>query len=193
MGELIASMSVSMDGYVAGPGHDITEVFAWHRGGDVEVPAKNGEFVFHLTERNAAWFRDKMENTGAILTGRGLFDMTKGWGGRHPVGAPIVCWSREGAPEDWTGGGVTFVEDLAESVAVAKEIAGDRPVGTSGSRFIQRLLEANLLDGIEMSVVPVVLGDGIPFFGHIRGPVHFEPPTIEVGDGVTHMTYKVKR
>ncbi|GLZ77333.1 deaminase [Actinorhabdospora filicis] len=196
MGELIASMSVSLDGYIAGPGHDVSEVFAWHQAegeGVVELAVPGGGFTLKLTEKNAAWFRRQIEEVGAILCGRGLFDMVGGWGGSHPVGAPIVCWSRGGAPEGWTDERVTFVEDLAEAVAVAKKIAGDKYVGTAGSRFVQRLLDAGLLDGVEMSVVPVVLGDGIPFFGHGTTTVHFGPPTIEAGDGVTHLTYRVRR
>lgn len=195
MGELIASMSVSMDGYIAGPGHDITEVFAWHRDGDaeVELAVPGGNFTLKLSARNAVWFQRQIDGVGAILCGRGLFDMVGGWGGSHPVGAPIVCWSRGGAPEGWTDERVTFVEDLAEAVATAREIAGDKYVGAAGSRLIKRLLEAGHLDRVEMSVVPVVLGDGISFFDHVTGPVRFGPPEIETGDGVTHMLYRVLR
>lgn len=195
MGELIASMSVSMDGYIAGPGHDITEVFAWHQdgNGEVELAVPGGNFTLNLSARNARWFQRQIDQIGAILCGRGLFDMVQGWGGSHPVGAPIVCWSRGGAPEGWTDERVTFVEDLAGAAATAKKIAGEKHVGVAGSRIVKRLLDVDLLDGVEMSVVPVVLGDGIRFFDQVTGPVRFGAPEIETGDGVTHMMYRVRR
>lgn len=194
MADIIVNMSVSLDGYIAGPGHDVSEVFGWHQAGDDQIPLEvaGRGFTLHLSEKNHAWFRRMIAETGVILCGRGLFDMVGGWSGRHPIGAPIVCHSR-GIPEGWENDDrVVFEDDLVKAAERARELAGDKVVSVAGSRFVKRMLEAGLVDAVALSVVPVILGDGVPFFDHIAGgPIRLSEPVIETGDGVTHMTYRI--
>ncbi len=73
-----------------------------------------------------------------------------------------------------------FVTDgLDAAVASAHEIAGDGIVGVGGAQTIQTVLEAGLLDELHIALVPVLLGDGIPFFDRVAGaPIMFEDPTV---------------
>jgi len=108
---------------------------------------------------------------GALICGRRLFDITNGWGGNHPVGAPVFVvthtvpegWPREDAP-------FTFVTDGPESaVRQAQAVAGDKVVAVATPTITQQLLDAGLLDEIAVNLVPVLLGEGIRFFDNLAG------------------------
>lgn len=86
-----------------------------------------------MSEASARHFGGLVDNTGALIAGRKLFDVTGGWGGNHPMGRPVVVvthsvpagWPREDAP-------FTFVTDGIEpALATAKALAGDKVVGVS--------------------------------------------------------------
>jgi dihydrofolate reductase len=93
------------------------------------------------------------------------------------------------------GRAVSLVNDGIESaVAKAKEIAGDKIVGVASPDITRQCLDAGLLDGIRVSLVPVLLGSGVPWFADLaNAPVQLEGPTVTEGDGVTHLSYRVKR
>ena len=192
MAEIIASMSVSLDGFVAGPEHDVSQVFAWYGSGDVEVPTPS--WTYKLGPKNAEYLRDVLATCGAILAGRAVFDMTDGWDGQGPMGLPVVVYSRD-VPAGWEDSDFVFCDTIGKAAATAKEIAGEgRFVGTSGTRTVRNLINAGLLDGVEMNVVPVLLGSGHRFFDGLEGtPIALEGPTrIIEGEGVTHMRYRVR-
>jgi dihydrofolate reductase len=189
--------SMSLDGYIAGPaesGFDL--LFKWYGNGDVAVPTTHDDLTFHTTPASAAYIRDAVEQTGAFVVGRRLFDITSGWGGNHPYGLPVVVvthsvpdgWPREGAP-------FTFVTDGVEAaVDVAREIAGDKRVGVNGGTIASQCLDARLLEEVWVDLVPLVLGDGVPFLGGLsNAPLELEGPlSIVEGDRVTHLRYRVR-
>ncbi|GIG67955.1 dihydrofolate reductase family protein [Phytomonospora endophytica] len=196
MSRIIASMSMSLDGFIAGPEHRIDEVFSWHHSGDEVIPVTIGDqpYEFKVGPVNAEYIRRTWGECGAILCGRALFDMTGGWGGRHPVDRPIVCYSR-GVPEGWEDRDeVVFADTIEEAAAVAKKLAGDGFVGTSGTRTVANLLNAGLLDGIEVNLVPYLLGKGHRFFdGLSTTPIALDGPEVIEGEGVTHLRYTVRK
>jgi dihydrofolate reductase len=76
-------------------------------------------------------------------------------------------------------------------VAQASKVAGDRTVGVAGPNVIQQVLNAWLLDELTIELVPVLLGEGIPFFDRLTDPpMMFENPTIIEGDRVTFLIYR---
>jgi dihydrofolate reductase len=95
-------------------------------------------------------------------------------------------WPHEEAP-------FTFVTDGIESaVAQAKAAAGDKIVAVASPSIAQQCLDAGLLDEISVSLVPVLLGDGIRFFDNLSDtPVELEGPRVIDGTGVTHLLYSV--
>jgi dihydrofolate reductase len=119
--------SVSLDGYIAGPGETGFEhLFGWMGAGDVELPTADPSMTLRMTEVGAAHFRGLMERTGAIVVGRRLFDITQGWGGTHPLGVPVVVLTHR-PPVDWAHAGFHFVSTGIEVVRRSSLSSGARP------------------------------------------------------------------
>ena len=198
MTKVYTGASMSLDGYIAGPDESgFDQLFQWYGNGDVEVPTNKPEMTMHMTPVSAAYFREQMERCGALVVGRRLFDITRGWDGNHPMGVPVVVlthsvpdgWPREDAP-------FTFVTDGIEAaVAQAQAIAGDKAVVVNGGTIARQCLDAGLLDEVWVDLVPVLLGGGTPFFERLgSAPVALEGPySVQEGAGVTHLRYRVRR
>jgi dihydrofolate reductase len=198
MSKVFTGASMSIDGYVSGPDESGFEhLFKWYGAGDVEVPTADPEMTPRMTRESADHFRTIQELTGAIVVGRKLFDYTNGWGGNHPLGVPVVVlthsvpdgWPRDDAP-------FTFVsEGIERAVDVAKELARDKGVGLNSGMIASQALNAGLVDELWIDLVPVLLGDGTPFFSQLAdAPVELEGPFAVVdAKHVTHLRYVVKR
>jgi dihydrofolate reductase len=190
--------SMSLDGYISGPGETGFEhLFKWYGNGDVEVPTTKPEMTMRMTAASAEHQRRMADMTGALVVGRKLFDFTDGWDGNHPLGKPVVVlthsvpagWPRDDAP-------FTFVsEGIERAIAVAHELAGEKVVGVNGGTIARQCLDAGLLDEIWVDLVPVLLGGGTPFFEQLSSaPVELEGPVaITDGRDVTHLRYRVRR
>jgi dihydrofolate reductase len=197
MSQVYTGASMSLDGYIAGPNESGFEhLFKWYGNGDVEVPTTKPEMTLRMTEQNAEHWRVVTEMTGALVVGRKLFDYTSGWGGLHPLGKPVVVVTHE-PPGDWPPHTpFTFVTDGIESaISTASELAGDKGVGVNGGTIARECLDAGLLDEIWVDLVPVLLGDGTPFFEQLsKTPVELEGPiAVTEGRDVTHLRYRVRR
>jgi dihydrofolate reductase len=193
MGEVIANMSMSLDGYIADPGDGIDELFGWMGSGDVEVPTAVEWATFRTSEASADYMRAALAGTGALIAGRHLFEITHGWGGTHPVGVPVFVVSHRPAPEDWPHTETfTFVDSVEEAVRQAKAAAGAKNVVVASAKIAQQALGLGLLDAIAVDQVPVLLGDGVRWFENLgKAPVRLGTPTVVQGDGVTHLWYPV--
>jgi dihydrofolate reductase len=86
-------------------------------------------------------------------------------------------------------------DGIEAAIDRAKELAGDKVVGVNGGMIARQCLDAGLLDEIWVDLVPVLLGDGTPFFSQLGGaPVELEGPvSVTEGRDVTHLRYRVKR
>ena len=198
MSKIVAGACMSLDGFIAGPEESGFEhLFAWLGNGDVEVPAAQPERTLRTTAASAEVLREHAAAVGALVVGRRLFDLTKGWGGTHPWGVPVFVVTHS-VPGDWADDGnpFTFVTDgVASAVKRAAEVAGeDKVVGVNGGEMTRQCLELGLLDEVGIDLVPVLLGDGVPMFGKVVGaPVRLSNPTVVEGDGVTHLRYRALR
>ncbi len=196
MGTVIANMSMSLDGFIADPSDEVGPLFDWYRAGPVTTPTADDRWSFQTDEASAEQLRELVSGVGALICGRRVFDLTNGWGGRHPVGCPVFVVTHS-VPEGWPHADApfTFVTDGAESaVAQAQAVAGDRIVAVATPSIAQQLLNAGLLDAIRVDLVPVLLGAGIPFFANLRDtPVMLEDPEVTEGLRVTHLHYRVRR
>jgi dihydrofolate reductase len=198
-GKVTAGATMSLDGYIAGPeesGFDL--LFQWYGNGDVELPSASPSVPSnHISSASAELVKPEWENTGALVVGRYLYDMTNAWGGRHPLGVTTVVLTHQRSddrPEDDEN--FVFVTDGIEAaVARAKELAGDKNVVVNGGQMARQCLEAGLLDEVGVELVPVVLGSGKTLFGELSAtPVEFDGPTAVVrGTGVTHLRYRVRK
>ncbi len=198
MSKVFTGASMSLDGYISGPNESGFEhLFKWYNNGEVTVPTADPNLTMQMTEKSANYFRQLQAMTGALVVGRKLFDFTKGWGGLHPLGTPVVVLTHR-PPEDaataWPN--FTFVtEGIEVGVDKAKQLAGDdKVVGVNGGVIARQCLDAGLLDEIYVELVPVILGGGTPFFAELaKVPVELEGPEVLEGKDVTHLRYRVKK
>jgi dihydrofolate reductase len=200
MSATVLYMSMSLDGFIAGPndergnglgddGHRLHDWLLTSGGpsGPSGVPGRpsgvNGEIF------------DELMATGAIVTGRRTFDMAGGWAGDHHDGAPIFVLTRDqpdGETAQWPL--VTYVTDVETATTQAREAAGEKDVLVHGARTAQLALAARVLDELQIHLIPVLLGQGRRLFDHL-GPDHTELEPIRIIDapGVTHLRYRVRR
>jgi dihydrofolate reductase len=190
---VVAALSMSLDGFIAHLDDDVEHLFDWYDNGEVDVHWPGNEMVSHVSPASAAYLRDGIAQTGALVVGRRLFDYTQGWGGRHPFGVRVFVVTHR-VPPGWPRADAPFTivtDGLETAVAQAKQVAGDKTVGVAGPNVIQQCLNAQLLDELTIELVPVLLGEGIRFFDNLTNrPVMFENPTVIEGDRVTHLTYR---
>ena len=198
MGKVTAELSMSLDGFIAHRDDSVDHLFDWYNNGEVEVATADPRWVFHTSEASAKHIRDSFAECGCILTGRRLFNYTNGWGGRHPIGVPVVVVTHGRLPRKWIAEHpdvpFTFVtEGIQCALEKAKTIAGNKNVAVAGPNVIQQCINLGQMDEICIDLVPVLIGEGIPFFGKLsKSPVKLDGPRIVEGQGVTHLYYTVR-
>lgn len=196
MGKVYTQASVSLDGYIAGPGGTGFEhLFAWCTAGDVETPTYQAERLTYRTNAaTAAYLRDLLDGTGAVVIGRRLFDATNGWNGSHPLGKPVFVVTHE-PPQDWvdTDTSFTFVTDGVEAaVAKARAVAGDKHVGVAPGSTVGQAIRTGLIEELRVDLVPLTLGDGVRMLdGLTDAPRTFGTPRVIEGIGVTQLIHQL--
>lgn len=199
MSASVLYMSISLDGFIAGPNETVENGLGdgGHRlhewifdGGDVDLEAirsrggVNGQVV------------EEFMTSGAIVAGKGTFEPAGGWGGDHHDGAPIFIVSRTGTAIDVSGWPlVNVVDDVAVAIDRAKAAAGEKDVLVHGAGITRLALAAGVLDEIELHVVPVLFGQGRRLFeGLPAEQIELERVRVLHGEGgVTHLRYRVRR
>lgn len=200
MGASVLYMSMSVDGYIAGPndepgnpgGDRFMRLHEWYGHGsegpdvsDLESDRKPGIGQQFLDEVNA---------TGAVVAGRRTVEQVDHWGGNHH-GVPIFVPSHR--PPDPTVAKyplVTYVTDGIESaMAQAKAAAGDRDVMVHGAYTAQRALEAGVLDELQIHQIPVLFGGGRRMFDVLPSRIELEIVRVIDTPEATHIRYRVVR
>jgi dihydrofolate reductase len=196
MGKIVLYMSMSVDGFIAGPnvapgnglGDKGERLHQWflpdgdpeHRTGD-HLAGVNREIV------------DEAMRTGAVVVGRRTFELADGWGGDHHDGVPIFVLSRHQPDPELQWPGVTYVSDVTTAMNMAKDAAGDKDVLVHGARTARLALAAGVLDELQIHLVPVLIGQGEPLFEDMSSD-HIELELLRAADGpgVTHLRYRVR-
>jgi dihydrofolate reductase len=211
MSSLISDISISLDGFAAGPNQSVENplgeggerLHEWvlptegwraahgkkggERGADSDVAAEFGK------------------NVGAHIMGRKMFgggdgpwdESWKGWWGDDPpFHAPVFVLThhpREPLPMQ---GGTTFnfvTDGIESALEQARAAAGDKKVAIAGgASAIQQYLRAGLLDELHLHVVPVLLGAGERLLENVGDPT-LEPVEVVASPAVTHIKYRVVR
>lgn len=200
MSKVQAQAIMSLDGYVAKRDNTIGRLFDWLQNGGVEIPTPAQDFTVHLSPASSEHWREWVSSLGALVCGRELFEVAKGWQGRHTLDVPVVVVTHQ-VPTDWVAAHpdapFTFVTDgVGAAIARAQEVAGDRIVTVSGGTIARQALELGLLDEVAVDLVPVVMGQGNrPFFGELstEDVLLGNPTTCIRGDRVTHLVFLVMR
>ena len=200
MGATVLYMSMSLDGFIAGPndgrgnglGDDGRRLHDWLLTGD--APSAPSGVPGRPAGVNGEAFDDFMA-TGAVVVGRRTFDIAGGWAGDHHDGVPIFVLTRhepDGEQARWPL--VRYVSDVEDAMTRAKQAAGDKDVLVHGARTAQLALAAGVLDELQIHLVPVLLGQGRRLFDQLGADhVELELTRIIDGAGVTHLRYRVRR
>jgi hypothetical protein len=88
MATVIADMTMSLDGFIAGPSDGAEHLFGWCNIGPAAVRTADSRRTFRTFEASATHLREALSNVGALIAGRRLCDVAKGWGGHPPIGRP---------------------------------------------------------------------------------------------------------
>ncbi len=198
MSAAVLYMSMSLDGFVAGPNESVDNglgdggerLHEWIFAGE---PSEHGGLPAR-PEGVDGEVMDEAMATGAVVAGRGTFEPARGWGGDHHDGVPIFILSRRQSGVDPRWPLVTYVPGVETAMARAKEAAGEKDVLVHGATVAQLALAAGVLDEIQIHLVPVLLGEGRRLFEHLGADhVELEPIRVLEGPGVTHLRYRVRR
>jgi len=196
MGKVIASATMSLDGFIAFDDNTIGDLFEWYDNGDVPIENAGELPDFHVTPESAEYWNSWVGSLGVLVVGRELFDVTDGWHGKHPIGVPVVVLTHE-PPSDWSYPGSEdfhFVTDGIEAaIEKAKEIAGDDDISIAAGTIAGQALEAGLLDEVAVDLAPVVMGSGKRYFGDVSPARLGDPTAIVQGRRVLHLRYPVER
>jgi dihydrofolate reductase len=182
MATSVLYMSMSVDGYIAGPN---------------DKPGNpGGDRFMRLHEwyaNETGGFVDEVNATGAVLSGRRTVEQVDHWDGDHH-GVPIVVVShRPPDPSVARFPAVTYATDIVTAMAQAKAAAGDKNVMVHGAYTAQRALEAGVLDEIQIHQVPVLFGEGRRLFDVLPRRVELEIVRVLDTPEATHIRYRVRR
>jgi dihydrofolate reductase len=215
MGRLTLDISMSLDGFVAGPNQSLEDPLG-----------EGGERLHEWVVAVAAWrerhglpggetnvdnevVEEAIRNSGATVMGRRMFSGGEGsweddpnadgwWGDDPPFHHPVFILTHHAREPVTKQGGTTFTfvtDGIEAALEQARAAAGDKDVAVGGgASVVQQYLKAGLLDELQIHVVPVLLGDGVRLFDdHVASPpgaleciTAVESPT-----GVAHLRYRV--
>jgi dihydrofolate reductase len=214
MSKVIAELSMSLDGYVAGPDADLEDPLG--QGGERLHQWAFGAQSWREThgqeggERNAdsEVIEERVRTTGAVVMGRRMYSggsgpwdqdaMARGWWGDDPpFHAPVfVLTHHEREPLPMEGGTTfTFVTAGIESaIEQARAAAGEKDVHVAGgATVVQQAIAAGLVDTLEVHVAPVFLGGGVRLFDGMPADAGLEIERVVDSPTVTHLRYRVVR
>lgn len=194
MSKIGTALSMSLDGFIAGPGAGAAAagLHDWLTAG--QTPSRFNP-SFTMARPSAEFFDEGIAATGAVIAGRRTYDVSEAWAGRGPVpGLPLVVLTHR-VPEQVPAGNppYTFVTDGIEAAAgQARAMAGGKNVHLMGASVVQQAIRAGLLDELVISLVPKVLGRGVRLLDGLD-PSNVQLDVVRVIDapGVTHLTYRV--
>jgi dihydrofolate reductase len=184
-GKVVMSRSMSLDGFIAGPGDAM-------------------DWIFDFAAPDAAWLTETAAATGAMLIGRRTDEVgsrmeadnergTASRGEGYPFSGPMFVLTHR--PPDPPDPDVTYLSgDIGDAVATALDAAGGKNLDILGADVAAQCLRQGLVDEIQVYLLPVLLGDGIRFFsspGLAR--IDLEPLDSTRSEGVTILRFRVRK
>ena len=198
MTKVLSGITVSVDGYVAGP-NDVAGNGLGDGGERLHYWVFGGPWTYdnepegQATGEDAAWLEEAMSGLGAVVAGRWTYEAANHWGDENPWGFPVFIVTHR--PEEQPDGDAfTFVSGVEEAVRRAREAAGDKHVHVmGGADVIRQALEADLVDELTIIVAPVVLGGGKRLFEGFTKSIDLEHIGVRQSQYATFVDYRVKR
>jgi dihydrofolate reductase len=189
MSKIVVDVSMSLDGFTAGP--DVRGEEPMGDGGERLHEWMAGEGPDGGVDLGV---RREMDATvGATVIGRRTFDLGLGpWGGTPWPGVPGFVVTHRTREDLLGGNGGTFAfEGLADAARRAKDAAGAKDVLVLGADVARQLLRAGLLDEVRIHLVPLLMGEGTPLFAGEQAALILEGKP--VAGAVTHLRYRVPK
>ncbi len=172
-GKVVVNRAMSLDGFIAGPDNSMDWI---------------------LEYRTEYAFPEVMQATGAMLVGRGTYEVGKRMSVENAGydGGPVFVLTHQ--PPDEPEQGVTFLAcDLAEAVATARAAAHGKNLEVLGADLASQCLQRGLVDEVLVYVLPVLLGDGVRFSTPGLGRIDLEPFGNRQSGAVTMLRFRVRR
>jgi dihydrofolate reductase len=213
MARLRCEISMSLDGFVAGPNPSLEEPLG--AGGDLlhewAFAAASWRESHGLSggEANAdsEVLKESTGSTGAVVMGRRMFSGGQGpwepdpraqgwWGDDPPFHVPVFVLTHHARETLMMEGGTSFdfvTGGIEAALEQARAAAGDKDVLLAGgASVVQQYLKAGLLDELQIHVAPVLLGDGTSLFDRLGiDPVGLETTRVIASPSVTHLRFRV--
>ena len=210
--KLRLDISMSLDGFVAGPSQTLEQPLG-----------EGGEGLHEWVFRLASWrephglsggdaeavdnevVAEGLRATGAVVMGRRMFSGGEGpwaddtnadgwWGDDPPFHVPVFVLTHHARETVIKEGGTSFTfvtEGVEAALEQARAAAGDKGVSLAGgANVVQEYLQAGLLDELQIHLVPVFLGGGVRLFDGLE-PIELETMRVIESDAVTHLKYRV--
>ena len=189
MSRVLLEMSMSLDGYVTGPGVSDEEPLG--RGGEA---LHEWMFAGRSASEAEAWQAEQFERIGAVVMGRRMVDLGMRFWGDEPVfHAPCFVVTHRPAETIEKAGGTSYVfvtGGLQEALRRAREAAGPKDVLVNGGADVGRqALQAGLVDEVRLHLAPIALGGGARLFDGARPGLALVPTEAEATPLVTHLAY----
>ena len=202
MGKVVFDISVSLDGFVAGP--DDGPELGLGVGGErlhewvVELKSWREPHGYEGGEVNASAevIEEALGSAGAVVVGKRMYDNAHGWGDIPPFHKPVFVLTHTAQEPLAKEGGTTFTfvtEGIEIAIDQAKAAAGDGNVSIGGgASTAQQALKAGLVDEVQLTFAPILLGGGVRLFEGL-GPddVELEVTRVVEGPKATHVRYRV--
>jgi dihydrofolate reductase len=198
MTKVLAGITTSVDGYIAGPddgpgkglGQGGERLHYWVFGGPWTY---DSEPTGAATGEDAAWLAEAISRVGAVVGGRWTYEAAEHWGDENPWGLPFFIVTHR-PDEQPPGDAFRFVSGVKDAIELAVEAAGDKDVNImGGADVIRQALEANLVDELTIIIAPVVLGGGKRLFEGFTKSVELEHVGVRQSQHATFIDYRVKQ
>lgn len=199
MPEVIAGITVSLDGYITGPndrpgaglGEGGERLHYWVFGGPWTYEGKRGT----PTQVDNAYLQEVFSSGGAMICGRTMYEMARGWGEDPGFGVPMFVVTHR--PQERIVKGDTSFEfvtgGIEEALTRARACAGARNVIVmGGGDLLRQFLAAGLVDQFTLTIAPVLMGAGKRLFdGIARTDIAFERAAVIESPYATHLRFRV--
>lgn len=190
MTKVFAEISMSLDGFIAGPNLSVNNPM-----GDHGERLHDWMFAGKSSAETETYEVEKFKPMGAGIMGRAMLDLGIGpWGENPTFHMPIFVLSHEAHKPITKQGGTTyyFVTDGIERALKQAEEAADGKdiIVLGGANAIQQFIRVGLLDELEIHLIPILLGSGTRLFDNL-GALKLEKTAAKDTPAVTHLRYKI--
>lgn len=191
MGNVILHVTMSLDGFMAGP--NVSETQPMGEGG-----LRLHEWIFNTATSaiDAQVVKELFATTGAVVLGRRTFDVGVQVWQDTPFPVPSFVLTHNPRPPLVMKSGVfTFVDrGINAALDQARAVAGDKQINLMGADIAQQFLQAGLVDEIHIQVAPVLMGNGRRLFEHLGGEaIELERVKVIESHYVTHLQFRVRK